>query len=77
MFTHSFEIIALNQSTVKHHADLESQDQCSVSMHIYNTFSGKHFTGMDKTCLDTSSWEFICEGLQTAWHNRTSTYVIT
>ena len=50
------------------------------------------FTGMDKTSCGHQLWEFICEslcprhvgrnyvplfGVQTAWHNRTSTYVIT
>ena len=54
----------------------------------YNTL----YTGMDKTSLVHQLWEFICEGLcprhvernyvplfgvQTAWHSRTSTYVIT
>ena len=52
-----------------------------------------NFTGMDKTCLHTGQlWEFICDslcprhvernyvplfGVPSAWHNRTSTYVIT
>ena len=55
---HSVQIILVH---VAEYQDFPKQPKQQLYKQMF--YSRIIYTGMDKTCLYTSSWEFICEGL--------------